>query len=154
MNIEGNFVILKLVSGEQVMATLTGEDAESIAVEYPMVIRLIPFVQEGKAQEHVTAAPFCQFSDDKQFTISRTNIIFIKKMHQMIIPHYSRLVDEHEASVLVRKEANGSVSRISLDGDDVTLEEIQKRIDMLQGIVYDDSEEEKQFYIEGNATVN
>lgn len=154
MNIEGNFVILKLVSGEQVMATMTGETAESVAIEYPMVIRLIPFVQEGKAHEHVTAAPFCQFSDDKQFTISRTNIIFIKKMHQMIIPHYSRLVDEHEASVLVRKESDGSVSRISLDGDNVTLEEIQKRIAMLQGIADYDPEEEKQFFIEGNATVN
>ena len=72
----------------------------------------------------------------------------------MIIPHYSRLVDEHEASVLVRKESDGSVSRISLDGDNVTLEEIQKRIDMLQGIADYDPEEEKQFFIEGNATVN
>ena len=33
-----HFVIVKLVSGEQVMATLTNEDETSVELHYPMVI--------------------------------------------------------------------------------------------------------------------
>jgi hypothetical protein len=153
MNNEGNFVILKLVSGEQVMATMTGEDDTSIAFEYPMLIKLIRFIQNGITQEHVTASPFCEFSDDKQFNILKTNIIFVKKMHQMIVPHYLRLVDEHEASILVRKELDGSVGRISFDdeNEDINFEEIQRRI-IMQDIANPDLE--IRFFIEGNSTVN
>ena len=39
-----NFVVVKLVSGEQVMATLTNEDADTIQLHYPMVIKMIPFI--------------------------------------------------------------------------------------------------------------
>jgi hypothetical protein len=72
----------------------------------------------------------------------------------MIVPHYLRLIDEHETSVLVRKEKDGSVSKISFDSDNDTLEEVERKIKMLQGIINSEYEEDKQFFIAGNATVN
>jgi hypothetical protein len=157
------FVIIKLVSGEQLMATLTDEDESTLHIDYPMLIRLVPFVQSGKAQEHVTASPLCQFSEDKHFSIPKNTVIFVKKLHSMIVPHYTRLVDEHETSVLVRQEEDGSVSRVELgeeEEEDLTVEEISKRIDMLESIMTSSKkkenkeEKEKRFFVEGNDTVN
>lgn len=151
-----NFVIVKLVSGEQVMATLTNEDANTIELHYPMVIKMIPFVQDDQAHEHVTAAPLCQFSDDNNYVIEKTNILFVKKLHEVLIPHYNRIVDEHENTVLVRSDKTGHIQRMK---EELTVEDIQKRINMLErmtGLERDteEEEEEKSYYIEGNDTVH
>jgi hypothetical protein len=151
-----NFVIVKLVSGEQVMATLTNEDANTIQLHYPMVIKMIPFIQDDQAHEHVTAAPLCQFSDDNNYIIEKTNILFVKKLHEVLIPHYNRIVDEHENTVLVRSDKTGHIQRMK---EELTVEDIQKRINMLErmtGLERDteEEEEEKSYYIEGNDTVH
>jgi len=150
-----HFVIVKLVSGEQVMATLTNEDATTVELQYPMVIRMIPFVDGQRAHEHVTAAPLCQFSDDKTYRIPKTNIMFVKKLHEVLIPHYNRIVDEHENTVLVRSDKTGKIERIK---EELTVEDIQKRIDMLESIagIERDTEEEEEirYYVEGNETLH
>jgi hypothetical protein len=151
-----HFVIVKLVSGEQVMATLTNEDATTVELQYPMVIRMIPFVEGHRAHEHVTAAPLCQFSDDKTYRIPKTNIMFVKKLHEVLIPHYNRIVDEHENTVLVRSDKTGHIERIK---EELTVEDIQKRIDMLESIAgierdTEGEEEETGYYIEGNETLH
>ena len=151
-----HFVIVKLVSGEQVMATLTSEDATTVELQYPMVIRMIPFVDGERAHEHVTAAPLCQFSDDKTFRIPKTNIMFVKKLHEVLIPHYNRIVDEHENTILVRSDKTGNIERIK---EDLTVEDIQKRIDMLESIAgierdTEGEEEETRYYVEGNETLH
>jgi hypothetical protein len=151
-----HFVIVKLVSGEQVMATLTSEDATTVELQYPMVIRMIPFVDGERAHEHVTAAPLCQFSDDKTFRIPKTNIMFVKKLHEVLIPHYNRIVDEHENTILVRSDKTGNIERIK---EELTVEDIQKRIDMLESIAgierdTEGEEEETRYYVEGNETLH
>jgi hypothetical protein len=151
-----NFVVVKLVSGEQVMATLTNEDANTIQLHYPMVIKMIPFIQDDQAHEHVTAAPLCQFSDDNNYIIEKTNVLFVKKLHEVLIPHYNRIVDEHENTVLVRSDKTGHIQRMK---EELTVEDIQKRINMLErmtGLERDteEEEEEKSYYIEGNDTVH
>jgi len=151
-----HFVIVKLVSGEQVMATLTNEDDTTVELHYPMVIRMIPFINDGSAHEHVTAAPLCQFSDDKTYRIPKTNIMFVKKLHDVLIPHYNRIVDEHEHTVLVRSHKTGHIERIQ---EELTVEDIQKRIDMLESIAgierdTEEEDEETRYYIEGNETLH
>jgi hypothetical protein len=151
-----NFVIVKLVSGEQVMATLASEDATTVELQYPMVIRMVPFIQGDRAHEHVTAAPLCQFSDDKTFRIPKSNIMFLKKLHEIMIPHYNRIVDEHENTILVKSDKTGNIERVK---EELTVEDIQKRIDMLESIAgiereTEEEEEETRYYVEGNETVH
>lgn len=151
-----NFVVVKLVSGEQVMATLTNEDADTIQLHYPMVIKMIPFIQDDQAHEHVTAAPLCQFSDDNNYVIEKAKILFVKKLHEVLIPHYNRIVDEHENTILVRSDKTGHISRMK---EELTVEDIKKRIDMLErmaGVERDTEEEveETRYYVEGNDTVH
>lgn len=154
------YVIVKLVSGEQVMATLTDEDEGYVELHQPMVIRMVPFINNGKAHEHVTAAPLCQFSDDSYFRIPRSNIMFVKKLHEVLIPHYTRIVADHETTALVHHDGKGNVKRAEdLDwGDEeevesLTTEEIQRRIDILESIV-EKEEENQTTFVEGNDTVH
>ena len=152
------YVIVKLVSGEQLMATLVAEDEVYIEIQSPMCIRTIPVLAEHK--EHITAHPLCQFSDDTHFVLDKKNVLFIKKMHQMFVPHYKRIVAEHEETVLVTPQKDGSVKRAEdLDWDDLeTVEDVRKKIDMLQSILGQEpeKEEEERFrnFVEGNDTIN
>ena len=97
------FVILKLVSGEQVMAVLRSEDDECIEIESPMCIRTIPVIETQK--EHITVHPLCQFSDDVNYVLDKKDVMFVKKMHHIFIPHYLRMVHEHEKLAILNEEA-------------------------------------------------
>lgn len=89
------YVVMKLVSGENVMAVLKKEDEDFIEVESPMCIRTIPVLETGR--EHITASPLCQFAaDSSSYILDKKNLMFIKKMHHLFIPHYLRIVADHE----------------------------------------------------------
>ena len=153
--IDQEIVVIKLVSGENVMSTLTNEDANYVELNHPMVIKMIPFVERGRAQEHVTASPLCQFSDDTNYTIPKSSIMFVKKLHDVMIPHYTRLVSEQDNTILVRSNKSGRVEIIDDEEPPLSLEEIRRRIEMLQAIAdapVRETTEEERYFIEGNET--
>jgi len=157
--IDQEVVVIKLVSGENVMATLTNEDENYVELNHPMVIKTIPFIDRGRAQEHVTASPLCQFSDDTNYTIPKSSIMFVKKLHDVMIPHYTRLVSEQENTILVRSNKSGRVEILDDEEEPpLSLEEIRRRIEMLQAIAdapvtnTKEEEEEVRYFIEGNET--
>ena len=88
------YIVMKLTSGEQVMAVLKEEDDEHVLLESPMCIRTIPILDANR--EHITAQPLCQFSDDRSCVISKRDIMFVKKLHHIFMHHYQRIVAEHE----------------------------------------------------------
>jgi hypothetical protein len=149
------YVILKLTSGEQMMAVLRSEDEEYIEIEYPMVMRMIPVMSEGR--EHITAHPFCQFSDDRQFTLHKNDIMFVKKLHHVFIPHYQRIVREHEKTSLITNNGREK-QETSLEWEDevMTVEEAKKRIEMLRSIAKMEEDEPlpTSTYVNGNDTIN
>jgi hypothetical protein len=148
------YIVMKLTSGEQVMAVLKEEDEEHVLLESPMCIRMIPVLERNR--EVITAAPLCQFSDDTTFVISKRDILFVKKLHHLFIPHYQRIVDEHERTTVFSPRQN---SAEDLDWEeDVTIEEAKRRIEMLEELVRTpkDEREEERFrtFVEGNDTIN
>lgn len=142
------YVVIKLTSGEQVMAILEEEDDTFVQLVHPMTIRTIPIVGQGR--EHITAHPFCQFTDDKFFLIDKKNVMFIKRLHHMMVPHYRRLVLEHGDDWKIE---NPPVEREELM---ISPEEAKKRIAMLMGIAgLEEEEKEKPIestFVEGNDT--
>jgi hypothetical protein len=89
------YIVIKLVSGENVMAVLKSEDEDFIEVESPMCIRTIPVLETGR--EHITASPLCQFAEDSSsYVLDKKNLMFVKKMHHLFIPHYRKIVADHE----------------------------------------------------------
>lgn len=155
------YVVVKLNSGEQVMAILNDEDDDYIELAYPMIIRMLPVIIDGGAHEHVTAAPLCQFSSDKLFRIPKTSVMFVKELHQIMIPNYKKLVDESEKTVLVKRDKHGKIEKPSEENfwgdenlEDLSTEEIRKRIAMLESIFDNGEEEEHKVFVEGNDTLH
>lgn len=144
-----SYIVLKLNTGEQLMGILEQEDATHIQILDPMIIRTIPVVSEGR--EHVTAHPYCQFTGDNVFDIEKRNVIFIKPLLVTMIPHYLRIVKEHESSPALRTQKRAE----DLNEESLTREEAIRRIQMLEGITgisVTDKEPEDRWYIEGNDT--
>jgi hypothetical protein len=146
------YVILKLSSGEQVMAILKEEDEDRILLETPMCIRTIPVFETSR--EHVTASPLCQFSDDKIFVIHKKDIMFCKKLHHVFIPHYQKIVAEHEKQSFVTKDKTEHLN----DNETMTVEDAVKQIDILQSLLQQDEIEEENTiprnFVQGNDTIN
>ena len=124
------FVILKLISGEQVMAVLRSEDEDYIEVESPMCIRTFPILETGK--EHITAHPLCQFTDEINYVLDKKDVMFIKKMHHIFISHYLRIVKEHEELADINEDKSPRA----------------------EDLYWGDEEEETLNYVEGNETIN
>ena len=147
-----SFIVLKLSTGEQLMGILEQEDATHIQILDPMIIRTIPIINEGR--EHVTSHPYCQFTADNVFDIEKRNVIFIKPLLTTMIPHYLRIVKEHENSPALRTQKRAE----DLDWGDkeITREEAIRRIQMLENItgisVEEKEEPEQNWFIEGNDT--
>ena len=146
------YIVMKLTSGEQVMAVLREEDDNHVLLESPMCIRTIPILETSR--EHVTAHPLCQFSDDRTFVIAKRDIMFVKKLHHLFIPHYQRIVAEHEKLSFITKDQKEEL----LWEDEVDQEEAKRRISMLEDLAKTpkDEEEERRYrvFIEGNDTIN
>lgn len=138
------FVVVKFTSGEQVLSALQEEDDVYVELLHPMVVKTIPNIATGR--EHVTAAPLCQFSRDDSYLIEKKNVMFIKAMHSAFVPHYIRIVEEHNDVSLAQ----------------VPDEETKRKIEQLVEIFGDALEEEtapeegdgEGIYIEGNDTVH
>lgn len=150
-----NYVVVKLVSGEQLMADLSSENDSTMNLLNPMLIR----TRELEDGESITAIPYCQFSSDKVFNILKTHILYTKQMHEIFIPHYVRIVKEHEDHIELRTNKRNQEQQ-SLDWDDtenLTTEDIQKRIDMLEELFGTQEEpteekEETRVVSKGNKT--
>ena len=155
-----HFVIIKLVSGEQVMAVLENETDENIQISTPLLLRLFPIIGAEQGSEHVTATPYCKFAEDSNITLNKRNILFVKNLHNMLIPHYIRLASEAEEHVLIKQKQDGSVKKLHWEDEEtqeevdaLSDEEILKRIRMLESIA-EKEEEEARTFIEGNDTIH
>jgi len=144
-----SYIVLKLTTGEQIMGVLEDEDATHVQILDPMVIRTIPIISEGR--EHITAHPYCQFTGDNVFDIEKKNVIFIKPLLNTMIPHYIRIVKQHEINPGVQPRNSEGLDWG--DEGEITREEAIRRIEMLQDLLGIKEEPEQEgWYIEGNET--
>ena len=157
-----HYVIVKLISGEQVMAVLDYENETQIHIVNPLLIRMFPIVGATSGQEHVTATPFCKFADNPSLTIDKSKVLFMKNLHHVLIPHFNRIVEEHSREVLVSKqptaedlvwgdEEEETVEQLATveNLNALTEEEVRKRIDMLKSII-----DENKNFVDGNETIH
>jgi len=147
LSLEDDYVVLKMITGEQLIAVKRAETKDYLTIEYPMIIKGYAFQNGEEMGEHVTASPYCKFSDDKIFTFDKQHIVFTKKMHTYAVPFYIGLVEEHEETVEVEE-----------DEPPKTVEELGERVNKLAGFLrkmqQPDAEEplSETSFIEGNDT--
>lgn len=141
------YVVIKLVSGEQVMATLVNEDEYTIEIKNALSIKL-RLVSDGDRQfESITVVPFCQFTDDPNFVLDKSIIIYVKELAESLAIKYENLV-ESEFSV--------NLTDSPTDVDDL-VSKINKVAEKLKdgGVFVDNFEEEDlpPFLINGTDTI-
>jgi len=153
-----NYVVVKLVSGETVMATFEGEDDKFVKIDYPIQIKTTIIPELGR--ESISASPLCQFSDATSFVLEKDHIIYIKKLHKQFIPHYNNFLKSYEEALIptTRSSIQEQLSEYFDDAEHLTLDEINRRIEMLEAIASgghpEEDEELMLSVMEGNDTLH
>ena len=150
------FVFLKLVNGEQVMALKESEDHESIMIRFPMLVKThYVGVRENRIAEQVTAGPYTMFGENDHMVVSRSHVIFQTPLAERAIPHYINLVKEHEGVNILY------TPRVLQWDDEPPAEapdnvDIKKVLDALKSIAEEEPSEDasKRNFIEGNKTIH
>lgn len=88
------FVVLKLTTGEQLLAAVTAEFDESVVIAFPLVLKSIPSMKDGIIYERLATAEYCSFTDEKEFNIYRKDIVYIKPMKKAVAVMYQRSLQE------------------------------------------------------------
>lgn len=159
------FVLVKFVSGEQVMAMLDYENDVEVKIKFPMLVRVIPGINPltKKQTENITAAPWCQFVEERVFEIEKRNVLFMNKLHPLVIEQYMQMVHAFETEVDVKKDEKGELVWDDEEDDDImTIDDVKKTISALTSILQDEQdkkleEAEKEYqvtFVKGNDTLN
>lgn len=99
------YVYLKLVTGDQLMAMKESETQDSLTIKFPMLIKNHVVMQnEVRVSEQVTAGPYTLFAESAFVKINRMHIVIETKLAEQAIPHYLGLVREHEGVSLGEPE--------------------------------------------------
>lgn len=153
-----NYVVVKLVSGETVMAMFEGEDDKFIKIDYPIQIKttIIPELQ----RESISASPLCPFSASTSYVLEKNHIVYIKAMHETYISHYKSFLKSYEEAMIptTRSEIQQTLSEYFDDAEHLTVDEINRRIEMLEAIAGGEVDEEDLdvmlSVMEGNDTIH
>jgi hypothetical protein len=86
------YVVLKLCTGDQLMAAVVNETADGISVIDPIHIKTIPVMQEGEYVEQVISSIYCQFTKERHFTFNHKDMIYCKQLNPIIVKYYKKLV--------------------------------------------------------------
>lgn len=86
-------VILKLVTGETLVAELLSSSHHSITVRRPVQVRLLPTVREGNIAEEPVISIYCSFTYDEEYEFRSDTVIFCKPLIDRIIPFYEKTAD-------------------------------------------------------------
>jgi hypothetical protein len=152
------YVVVKLVSGETVMATFEGEDEKFVKIEYPIQIKTTIIPELGR--ESISASPLCQFTDATTFVLEKSHIVYIKKLHKQFISHYNNFLKSYEEALIpaTRSSIQEQLSEYFDDAEHLTLDEINRRIELLEAIAGGEVPEEELdvmlSVVEGNDTIH
>lgn len=86
------YVVLKLCTGDQLMAEVANETLDGISVLNPIQVKSFPVMQDGEYGEQVVSNRYCPFSEDPQFTFNYKDIIYCKDLNPVIVKYYKKLV--------------------------------------------------------------
>jgi hypothetical protein len=91
------FVYIKLVNGEQLMAIKEDETEETVLLRYPMIVKQhVVAHSNNKVTEQITAGPYSMFTDSALLEFNKRNILVDVLLSERAVNHYIELVQEHE----------------------------------------------------------
>jgi hypothetical protein len=149
------YVIIKLVSGEQLMGVCTEETDKDITVMFPMALKQYPVQRDdGTIGEQVTGGPFCAFASDRTFTIPKALVMINKPLHELLVPFYVRMVNQYEKMVDVPLSMFNDEEE---EQEVLTVKDVEKAVDRLAAIMYGEKNQDNDsdgHFVEGNNTIH
>ena len=128
------YIYLKLVTGEQLMAYKADEDDTSVMIKYPMMIKThLVAATHDRVSEQVTAGPYSLFVESDSLMINKNHIVLASCLHERAIKHYARLVLDHEGVELPYQRQELDWSECPVEGVE-SVEEVESIIDQLKAI--------------------
>jgi len=84
-----NIKIFKLITGEEIMAELLGQD--SLGVRFKNAVRIVIMPGKTMSDANVGLAPWSQFSSDVDLVIDKSHIICILTPIQEFVNQYNSM---------------------------------------------------------------
>lgn len=128
-------VVIKMITGDDVIAVIVDETDHSVEVEHPFRIRYDPSLKGA------ILVPYCSFTDDHNFRFKNETIISISKASKAVSEHYLELTVQY--SEYIEAKSNHSI------------EDLQDLLDNLGIDSYEEELEEnliRSINIKGNDT--
>ena len=91
------YVVFKLVSGEQMIGTLLNDISEGIVVLDPIIVKMVHIVRDGEHVEQAVTSRFCQFAEDNVFAFRHRDLIYKKKLDPNMVQYYARIIKALDA---------------------------------------------------------
>lgn len=91
------YVVFKLISGEQMIGTLLNDISEGIVVLDPIIVKMVHVVRDGEHVEQAITSRFCQFAEDNIFAFHHRNLIYKKKLDPNMVQYYARIIKALDA---------------------------------------------------------
>jgi hypothetical protein len=85
---------MKLISGEELVTHLVGEDDYEIKVLFPMIVRHVPRMTSMGPAESVVLSPYTYFADSDEYTFHRNQIVFIQDLNPKYESEYNKAIDD------------------------------------------------------------
>jgi hypothetical protein len=149
------FVYIKLVTGEQLMAYKESEDDKSVLLKFPMLIKThLVGMNNGRISEQVTAGPYTLFVDSTSFHVNKDHIIVDAQLAPNAIPHYVHLVRDHEGVSLSYIPQELEWEETNYEEEKVSIPDVAKAIQQLKALAEVEKEVDEKFLLKGNDTVH
>ena len=88
------YVVMKLISGEEILSHLVYEDDYEVRVLFPMATRTVARITARGETENIVLSPYTYFSADDEFTFQKQHLIFLKDMDPKHEIDYNTAIDE------------------------------------------------------------
>jgi hypothetical protein len=139
------YVVIKLISGEEVLGTLVKEDDHELRIQFPMLVKHISRLMGGYPVESIVLGAYSHFCADDEFTFSKHHIVILKDMDPRYVDEYHRSVDDFIGASTPSPEAYDP-------------NELQQLTDKLKNMFRDNIDEDYpetiSLNIEGNKTLH
>lgn len=118
------YVVIKLSTGEELFAELVDNASSGvIRVNNPLHVTITREVDEnGNTLSNVRAHPWCEYSADKMFDISKSHVVCCSNLHMAMYKHYETLVQAFSKEVVATEDEEGYLDEIldeyNLDEDE------------------------------------
>lgn len=86
-------VIVKLINGDMFMAIVINDTTHSLIVSDPITVKTVSVSTEGGTVEKTVTQPFCSLTLDREYSIDRSHVLFVKPLNPKLAKYYDQLLE-------------------------------------------------------------